>query len=312
MDKSSSITEQQLTQAASVFRQQRTPWSVCAVVGSLLLVGFCVQGQRLSAASAAAGETGVATVNPSVACATLKTPGPGGDPFAATARSDSVGVFRAALERYERSVHDYTCTFEKQELVGGSLTADQVTQVKFREKPFSVNMRWTKNEDKARRAVYVEGWWTGKRGEKLAVVEPAGLIARLLVDDVLRPIDGPEAKRAARRRIDQFGFANSLRLILKYCDLSANRGELDVRYLGEGTLGGRPTYVFERRLQYTGDHGLYPDRLLVVHLDQEYLLPTGCIAYADEAGTKLLGRYVITDVKFNVGLTDSDFARRGK
>ena len=77
-------------------------------------------------------------------------------------------------------------------------------------------------------------------------------------------------------------------------------------------MRARPTYVFERRLPYTGDHGLYPDRLLVVHLDQECLLPTCCIAYADEAGTKLLGRYVITDVKFNVGLTDSDFARKGE
>jgi hypothetical protein len=287
-------------------------WGACAVVASLGLVGFCGPGQRLSAASAPAGETAVATVNPSVAGADLNTPPPGSDPFVATARSDSVGVFRAALERYARDVHDYTCTFEKQELVGGALTADQVAQVKFREEPFSVDMRWIKNADKARRALYVEGWWTNARAEKLAVVEPAGWMARLLVDDVLRPIDGPEAQRAARRRIDQFGFANSLRLILKCGDLSAERGELDVRYLGEGTLGTRPTYVFERRLPYTGERGRYPDRLLVIHLDQEYLLPTCCIACADEAGTKLLGRYVITDVKFNVGLTDSDFARKGE
>lgn len=303
MDKSQSTSGPRLTQAANALAQRRRWWSGRAVVGSLLFVGFWVQNPRLLAIDAPANETSVASV---------ETRALGGDPFVATARSDSVGVFRAALERYERSVHDYTCTFEKQELVGGSLTADQVTQVKFREHPFSVNMRWTKNENQARRAVYVEGWWTGEQGEKLVAVEPAGFMARLFVDDLLRPIDGPEATRAARRRIDQFGFANSLRLILKYCDLSANRGELDVRYLGEGTLGGRPTYVFERRLQYTGDHGLYPDRLLVVHLDQEYLLPTCCIAYADEAGTKLLGRYVITDVKFNVGLTDRDFARKGK
>ena len=312
MDQSYSTMARQIAHVAGVFRPQRTRWNVCVVVGSLSLVGFCLPVQQLSAAGAPAGGTGVATVNPSAAGAILKTPAPGGDPFAATARSDSVAVFRAALERYEQNVDDYICTFEKQELVGGSLTADQMTQVKFRDKPFSVNMRWTKNWDQARRAVYVEGWWTNKRGEKLAVVEPAGFIARLFVDDVLRPIDGPQAKRASRRRIDQFGLANSLRLILKYCDLSASRGELDVRYLGEGTLGARPTYVFERRLPYTGEQGLYPDRLLVVHLDQEYLLPTCCIAYADEGRTKLLGRYVITNVKFNVGLTDRDFARKNE
>jgi hypothetical protein len=192
------------------------------------------------------------------------------------------------------------------------MTANQVMRVKFREQPFSVNMLWTKNEDRARRAIYVQGRWTNARGESLAAVEPAGFIARMFVDDVLRAIDGPEAERAARRRIDQFGFANSLRLILKYCDLSASRNELDVRYVRTGMVGGRPTYLFERRLPYTGEQGLYPDGLLLVHLDQEYLLPTRCVAYADEGGTQLLGRYTITNIRFNVGLTDRDFARKNE
>ena len=48
-----------------------------------------------------------------------------------------------------------------------------------------------------------------------------------------------------------------------------------------------------------------------MHLDKGTLLPMCCISYADEARTKLLGRYVLTDVKFNVGLTDGDFARKG-
>ena len=57
---------------------------------------------------------------------------------------------------------------------------------------------------------------------------------------------------------------------------------------------------------------LSPDRLPSVHLDKENLLPMCCISYADEAKTKLLGRYVLTDVKFNVGLTEDDFARKGE
>ena len=128
----------------------------------------------------------------------------------------------------------------------------------------------------------------------------------------MRPIDGPDAKKSARRRIDQFGFANSLRLIVKYCDLSAEHNELDLRYVGDSAVGERPTYVIERRLAYTGDDGVYPDRLLIVHLDKEKLLPMCCISYADDAKTKLLGRYVFTNVKFNVGLTEGDFARKGE
>lgn len=284
--------------------------TVSVVVGTFL-VGFSVWSQQLSAETPAV-ETLVTRESPGAAQPAIRLEPPVDDSFAALAKSDPVGAFRAGLARYETRVHDYTCTFEKQERVGGRLTAQQVTQVRFREKPFSVNMLWTENEDKARRVIYVEGRWTSKHGEKLGVVEPAGSIARLFVNDVLRPIDGAEARAAARKSIDQFGFANTLRRILKFCDLGAKRKELDIRYVGEGTLAGRTTYMFERRLPYTDDDGRYPDQLLVVHIDKEYLLPTSCASYADEAQKELLGRYVLSDVRFNVGLTDSDFARKGK
>jgi hypothetical protein len=286
-----------------------------AVIGLLLVFGFCVQCRKLSAEKAApnqANQIQRPKVNPSAAYATVKPPAPLVDPLGTLIKTDPVAFFRGAIERYERSVHDYVCTFSKQELIGGHLTAEQVTQVKFREKPFSVNMFWVRNADKAQRAIYVAGKWTGKDGEKLAVVEPAGAIARLFVDDVMRPIDGPDAKKAGRRQIDQFGFENSMQLILKYCDIAAQHHELDLKYVGEGTIGGRPTFVLERRLPYTDDNGTYPDRILVVHIDQEYMMPTCCISYADEAKTRLLGKYVTTDIKFNVGLTDRDFARKGE
>jgi hypothetical protein len=281
-------------------------------VGLLLVIGFCVQYPQLSAGKSPQSEAFAAMPNPSAAYATIENPAPIGDPYGLMARSDPLGLLRVAQERYDRTVRDYVCTFSKQELVGGRLTAEQVTRVKFREKPLSVNMLWVKNADKAQRAIYVEGKWTGKSGEKLAAVEPAGAIARVFVDYVMRPIDGPDAKKAARRRIDQFGFANSLRLIVKYCDLSAKHNELDLKYVGDSAVGGRPTYVIERRSAYTGDEGVYPDHLMIVQLDKESLLPVSCISYADEAKTKLLGRYVVTDVKFNVGLTEGDFARKGE
>jgi len=282
---------------------------VVSVVFSTFLVGFLVWSHRLSAGTPAV-ETLVSRQTPIAAPPQLEPPS--GKSFAALAKSDPVGALRLALDRYEGRVHDYTCTFVKQERVGGRLKDEQETRVRFREDPFSVNMLWIRNADQARRVIYVEGRWTGRRGEKLAAVEPAGSIARLFVSDVLRPIDGVEARAAARKTIDQFGFARTLRRILKFCDLAAEHGELDIKYLGEGSFAGRATYLLERRLPYKGDAGLYPDRLLIIHIDQEYLLPTSCASYADEAQTELLGRYVLRDVRFNVGLTDSDFAREGK
>lgn len=283
----------------------------CFLVG-LSLVGMCSQWNWRRADDPPSAETLAVQIDQHATLGPFCVSSAAGDSFAALATSDPVGALRAALERYDGRVRDYICTFEKQERVSGRLTAEQVTQVRFREKPFSVNMLWTRNEDKAQRVVYVEGRWMGEHGEKLAVVEPAGSVARLFVSDVLRPIHGDEARKAARKSIDQFGFANTLRRILRFCDVGAERQELDMRCVGEGMLAGRPTYVFERRLPYTDENGLYPDRLLIVHLDKEYLLPISCTSYADEARTTLLGSYVFTNVQFNVGLTDRDFARKGR
>jgi hypothetical protein len=64
-------------------------------------------------------------------------------------------------------------------------------------------------------------------------------------------------------------------------------------------------------LPYTGDEEVYPDRLLRVFIDKEWLLPTCCISYADDNGSQLLGRYVLVDVRLNPGYTDADFDPEG-
>ena len=52
----------------------------------------------------------------------------------------------------------------------------------------------------------------------------------------------------------------------------------------------------------------WPDALLTVHIDQEWQVPVSCISYADPQGTSLLGRYLYTNVSFNVGLKSDDFS----
>ena len=69
-------------------------------------------------------------------------------PLEQRAAKDPMGFFEYCLERYDRSIRDYTCTFAKQELLGRKLSTEQVMNVSFREKPFSVRMEWVKNEDK--------------------------------------------------------------------------------------------------------------------------------------------------------------------
>ncbi len=227
--------------------------------------------------------------------------------FESLANADPLAFLYHCRENYDRNIRDYSCTFVKQELVRGKMTAEQETVVKCRQNPFSVNMRWIRNAADAAHVTYIESRWKDKQGQEQAWCEPAGSIARLFVKKILQPIHGKRAEKASRRTIDQFGFRNTLDLIIHYSEKAADEGVLDLRFVNRGSVDGRPTYVFERRLPYTGQEEPYPDRLLVFHIDQEWLLPTACYSYADDGRETLLGKYLLTGADFNLGLTDSDF-----
>jgi len=225
------------------------------------------------------------------------------------ARRDPMGFIQKALDRYDSSVRDYTCTFAKQELVNKRMSKEQVMKAMFREKPFSVRLKWIKNQDKCSRVLYVADRWIKKK-QQMAVAEP-GAIARIFVPYVMRPIKGPDAQKASRRTIDQFGLRNSLRLTLKYCQLAKEKNILDFKYIGNSKIDGHETMVFERHLPYTGEGTVWPDRVLVIHIDKELLLPRLCTAYADDEKKVLLGKYKMSDIKLNIGLPESVFTKAG-
>ncbi len=223
------------------------------------------------------------------------------------AKTDPLGLLRIALHRYQKSVSDYTCTFTKQERIRGKLGQEQQIQVRFREMPFSVMMEWTKNAGDAKRVLYVQGQWQNNDGEDLAKIEPQGAIARLLVKSVTLPICGSAAKAQSRRTIDQFGFGNALKLIVDYAGSAIDSGQGSLAYAGEGKIEGRQTWILRRLLPYTADGGDWPDRVLVVHIDHEWLLPVACYTYADDAQQTMLAKYLFSNVHLNTGLKATDF-----
>ena len=288
---------------------------VRAAVGLVLLAGLLIQGHkavtnRTETVASPVAIAGPARPSPSEAIASpvagMPLPAETLEVFAAR---DPVAFFEAALDRYDRSVRDYTCTFTKQELVAGKLSKEQVINAMFCQKPFSVRFEWVKNPDKCSRVLYVADRLV-KDGQQMAIIEP-GAIAKLFVSYVERPIHGEDAKKSSRRTIDQFGLRNSLVLILKYCKMARERKILDFTGVGSGEVEDRPTLVFERRLPYTGEDGAWPDRVLVVHMDKELLVPTLCTSYADDQKQALLGKYMMTGVKLNANLPDSVFTKEG-
>lgn len=78
--------------------------------------------------------------------------------------------------------------------------------------------------------------------------------------------------------------------------------------IGPAIIGDdRQCYHLERRLPYDGEPSGYPNRLLDIYIDCEWLVPIATLAYADDARETLLESYLLIEPEFNVGLSDKDF-----
>lgn len=223
------------------------------------------------------------------------------------AQSDPMQLARIGRDWYAHSVRDYSCVFFKQEFIDNELTPVQKIRVLYREAPHSVYMTWLENPDGAKRALYVKGRNVDDDGQERAQVEPAGPVIRLFVSETLVPIRGSLSKKASRRTIDEFGFKSTFDMLFTFNAIAEHRGTLKLSYAGEGSIDGRPTFIIIRNLPYDGPNGAYPDARMVLHLDQEWLLPVAVYSYADAEGKKLLGSYVSTEVRLNPGLGDAAF-----
>jgi hypothetical protein len=224
------------------------------------------------------------------------------------AKRDPMALVRQGQEWYEKHVHDYRCVLIKQERLEGELSAVQEIEVRFRERPLAVYMIWRANADGARRALYMTGNdYRDKQGRQLTRIEPNGRVARLFTTDIYLPLDDPRVRKASRRTIDEAGFYSTFELLEAYNRAAEERGVLDIRYGGTGMVDGRRTFVIVRDLPYEGEGGAYPDARMVLHLDQEWLLPVAVYTYADHDEQTLLGSYVFTQVDINPGFTDQDF-----
>ncbi len=235
------------------------------------------------------------------------------DLFEKLIRTQPLRALVQARDKHRRTVSDYTCNFVKQELLPSGMTDEQEIDVKFRAEPFSVMMHWLRNPGLAERVVYVRNRWIDKGAatsdeREQAVCRPIPPLSSI-IKSIKQPIRGGRARDASRRCIAEFGFERSLDLLIQYCQLAEERGELDLKYRGESYFDGRPTWVIQRHLPYTGEDGRYPDRTAEIHIDKEYGVPVAIYCYADDEmkPEHLLGKYEYRNVRLGVGLGESDF-----
>jgi hypothetical protein len=244
----------------------------------------------------------------------LASPHVDADPLERLLREDPLSALKELRARHLREVKDYRCTLVKQELLSSGLSAEQELEVLFRQEPYSVMMHWVRNAGLANRAIYVTGRWMDEDADnpaerELALAQP-GKLGSFFLKSIKMPIHGSMAKDTARRSIDEFGFGRTLDLLIKYCDAAKVKGELSLSFQGEGRFDGRPVWVLKRRLPYNAESGIYPDRTAEIYIDKELRIPVAVYCYSDDEQNpeNLLGKYEYRDVRFNVGLSETDFS----
>lgn len=224
----------------------------------------------------------------------------------ALARRDPLAFLRRCIDHYDQAISDYRCTFVVRERLRGALGPGQVMRIVFRERPFSVDVRWVSGSVGAERVTYVAGRHV--RGDKeLAYVKPSGVLGLLMPAGVMRHIHAGDVAAAARRPIDEFGFRHTLALFVSACERAMGAAEYELVFVGVERFDGHPCYVLERRLPYAASAETFPDRLQRMYIDTDWLIPRACFAYSDDRGEHLLGSYIARDIEFNVGVNEDAF-----
>lgn len=183
---------------------------------------------------------------------------------------------KQARDNYK--IVSYSCTFIKQEVVNGKSMPTEIADVFVLEKPFSVYMVF-QNPTQIRRLLYVENKFI-KNGKECVIVEPHGLL-RILLPSLWLPYDDPIILRKSRSTIKSFGFKNILDRILE---------SLEEHYHLE---------LINNVLKH--DDGRF---VLYVSMNDKLGIPVSLHIYEDG---QMIGNYVYTNIKLNIGLTAKDF-----
>ncbi|MDP6635456.1 MAG: DUF1571 domain-containing protein [Phycisphaerae bacterium] len=228
------------------------------------------------------------------------------------AREDHVAFLEMCLDNYNKKYRDYTCTLIKQEVIRGTQKPEQWMNVKFRDKPFSVAMRWLDKTPKGAlannqvkklyvpmgdRILYIEGKYDNKM-----VIRISNPLLRGLLGTQKRPPDGTDAMKNTLRPVSLFGFKRGIKSLLKVYQQAAKKGHLKQEFGGYVNVAGRDAIVL---LRYLPPKENYPAKRTEICIDLETLVPIRIKGF-DWDG-QCTSRYVYKDVKFNVGLDETDF-----
>jgi hypothetical protein len=205
------------------------------------------------------------------------------------------------------AVRDYEALFTKRELVGRTLYTGQML-IKFRQQPFSVYLRFV-DANNGREVIYA-----GPRyRNQLQAHEPPGSLRNIVGTVSLDP-KSSTAMAEGRHPITQIGMLNMLDALIDQWKNETKFGEIDCQFYPNAKLQGTECQVCESthptpRRQFNFHRSrLYIDKKtnFPVRIEQWGFPPGG------SGEPYLIEEYTYTDIKPNVGLSESDFDVRNR
>ena len=278
----------------------------------LLLLGLLAGGAALgcSGKKPAAGSSAKSSARETAAAANQQVANGDASTAARAAPSEAgdgeldraLDLARESLVRLN-AIRDYQCVFLRQERVGGELLDETRMEMKVRQKPFSVYMRFLEPPASAgQEVIYVEGRNDGK-----LVAHAATGLAQAVGTVQLDP-NGMIAMRGGRYPITDAGMT---KLVEKLLALGARKRlfRQSRTRLEEIEFAERPCLRVEiRNPAPQGDFRLAIARIV---LDKQWDVPVHFEAWEwpSEAGADpiLVESYSYLDLRFDLGLTDLDF-----
>ncbi len=204
-------------------------------------------------------------------------------------------------------VRDYTCTLRKQERVRGQLQEENIILFSYREKPFSVHMKWLSPPASANQIViYVQGRNNDNMHVKSRGPLGGGLIGWINVS----PTD-PRVLQHSRHTITEAGIGNMIDQLIRHLEIEKQFNKTIVRTADYSFDDRRCIRVETIRPQRMDAFQAYRT---VVYLDKESKYPIRLENYdwplaGGPAGGDLLEKFSYYSLRFNVGLREELFQR---
>lgn len=211
-------------------------------------------------------------------------------------------VFLETGKRALAALPTYGCTLIKQERVGKKLQKPETIELKYRESPKAIYMKWLAGPFKGRELVYN----TALMGPDKLRVREGGVLG---IVPVTIALDAPVARRGTNHLVSEVGFSHLLTLIEKDYVKASPRGHIERVNRGFETLDGRKTYKVESILPRDAKLGYYCYRM--THWT-DYLRGVEIKSEVFNFQDELQEAYYYKDVNLAPGFTDADFDPKNK